>query len=84
MIKRIKTHIGYYASLIVILAFGFLLVSLAFPNRELQILVAAITTFLYVFWGIIHHVINHDLYMKIVVEYVLIGILGLAMIFFIL
>lgn len=84
MIKRIKTHIGYYASLIVILAFGFLLVSLASPNREIQIVVAILTTLLYAFWGIIHHLINHDLHTKIVVEYVLIGILGLAMIFFIL
>ena len=84
MIERIKLHIGYYASLIAILAFGFLLVSLAFPNRELQILAAILTTLLYIFWGIIHHLINHDLHTKIVVEYVLIGILGLAMIFFIL
>ena len=84
MVKRIKAHIGYYASLIVIFVFGYLLVSLAFPNRGLQILVAAITTFLYVFWGIVHHLINHDLHTKIVVEYVLIGILGLTMIIFIL
>jgi len=84
MIERIKLHLGYYSSLIVILAFGFLLVSLSAPNRGLQILVAAITTFLYVFWGIVHHLINHDLHVKIVVEYVLIGILGLTMIIFIL
>lgn len=84
MVKRIKAHIGYYTSLIAILAFGFLLVSLASPNRGLQIVAAILTTLLYTFWGIIHHLINHDLHTKIVVEYVLIGILGLTMIIFIL
>lgn len=84
MKEKIKAHIGYYASLVVIFVFGYVLVILAFPNRELQILVAAITTFLYVFWGIVHHVINHDLHLKIVVEYILIGILGFTMIIFIL
>ena len=84
MIKRIKAHIGYYVSLIIMLAFGYLLVSLAYPNRELQILAAVVTTFLYVFLGVIHHAINHDLHLKIVVEYVLIGILGFTMIIFIL
>jgi hypothetical protein len=84
MLGRIKLHLGYYISLIGILAFGFLLVSLLAPNRGLQILLAAITTLLYVFWGIVHHLINHDLHAKIVVEYVLIGVLGLTMIIFIL
>lgn len=84
MIERIKLHLGYYTSLIAILAFGFLLVSLASPNRELQIVVAILITLLYIFWGIIHHLINHDLHLKIMVEYILIGILGLTMIIFIL
>lgn len=84
MIERIKLHLGYYTSLIAILAFGFLLVSLASPNRGLQIAAALLTILLYIFWGIIHHLINHDLHVKIVVEYVLIGILGLTMIIFIL
>lgn len=84
MLQRIKLHLGYYISLITILAFGFLLLLLASPNRGLQIAVAILTTVLYIFWGIIHHIINHDLHPKIVVEYVLIGILGLTMIIFIL
>lgn len=84
MIERIKLHLGYYTSLIAILAFGFLLLLLAYPNRDLQMAIAVLTTLLYIFWGIIHHLINHDLHTKIMVEYVLIGILGLTMIIFIL
>lgn len=84
MIKKIKMHIGYYISLIVILAFGFLLVFLSSPNRNLQMMIVVLTTLFYILWGIIHHLINHDLYIKIVVEYVLIGGLGLAIVLFIL
>lgn len=84
MIERLKLHLGYYISLITILVIGFLFVTLASPNRGLQIVAAILTTLLYVFWGIIHHLINHDLHAKIVVEYVLIGVLGITMIIFIL
>lgn len=84
MIKKIKMHIGYYISLIAILAFGFLLVFLSSPNRNLQMMTVVLTTLFYIFWGIIHHVINHDLHAKIVVEYVLIGGLGLTIVLFIL
>ncbi|OGH20134.1 MAG: hypothetical protein A3D74_02545 [Candidatus Levybacteria bacterium RIFCSPHIGHO2_02_FULL_37_13] len=84
MLERIKLHLGYYISLIAILAFGFLFVALASPNRGLQITASIFTTLLYVFWGIIHHMLNHDLHAKIVVEYVLIGVLGVTMIIFIL
>ena len=81
---KIKTHIGYYISLFLILAFGFLLVFLAFPNRGLQMIIVVLTTFFYISWGIVHHLINHDLHAKIVVEYMLVGILGLTIVLFIL
>ena len=84
MIDKAKMHLGYYASLCLILAFGFFLVYLLSPNRGLQILIVVLTTIFYVFWGIVHHFLNHDLHLKIVVEYMLIGILGLSMVFFIL
>lgn len=84
MIKKINTHIGYYTSLVAILAFGFLLVFLSFSNKGLQIMLVVLTVLSYVSWGIIHHLINHDLYIKIVVEYILIGVLGLTIVFFIL
>ena len=84
MFKKVHDHIGYYISLVLILAFGFLLTSLASPNKQLQMAVIILTTFFYVAWGIVHHLINHDLTTKIVVEYVLIGSLGLTIILFIL
>lgn len=84
MFSKLYKHIGYYASLVIILALGFLLISTDNASRSFQIGVAIATTFFYVLWGMIHHLINHDLNMKIVIEYILIGAFGLTIIFFLL
>ncbi|MBI2028308.1 MAG: hypothetical protein HYT07_01740 [Candidatus Levybacteria bacterium] len=75
-----KKHIFYYLALILILILGFLLAYINSSNRQIQILAVVFTAISYVFWGILHHLFNHDLSMKIMVEYVLIGSLGLAII----
>lgn len=82
MLKKLNGHIGYYLSLILLLIFGFLLIYLVSPNRQLQMLIFVITTLFYIILGIVHHKINHDLTIKIVVEYILIGCFGIAVIFF--
>jgi hypothetical protein len=83
MFKRISKHAVYYISLVVILVLSFLLVYSS-PDRSFQIGVIVATTFFYVLWGIMHHLINHDLHTKIVIEYILIGAFGLTIIFFLL
>lgn len=82
MYKKFKKHLGYYLSLLIILSFGLLLTFLAIPNIQLQIIIILLTTFFYVLWGIFHHLINHELTSKIMVEYVLIGVLGVSILFF--
>lgn len=84
MYKKFKKHIGYYLSLLTILIFGLILTFLAAPNIQLQIIIILLTTFFYVLWGIFHHLINHELSSKIMVEYVLIGALGVSILFFLL
>ena len=84
MFVKLYKHTEYYISLIIILSLGFLLAYTNRSNRSFQILVISATTFFYVLWGMIHHLINHDLNAKIVVEYVLIGTFGLTIIFFLL
>lgn len=84
MLAKLYKHTGYYLSLIIILILGFLLVHTSYLNRSFQIGVVIATTFFYVLWGITHHLINHDLNFKIVIEYILIGTFGLAIIFFLL
>lgn len=83
MIKRVSEHMIYYVSLAIILGLSFLLAYNS-PDRNFQIGIIIATTFFYVLWGILHHLMNHDLNMKIVIEYILIGAFGLVTIFFIL
>lgn len=75
-------HAGYYVILIAILIFGFLLVFTNQSNKIFQIGAVVAVTFFYILWGMIHHLLNHDLNVKIVIEYILIGTFGLTIIFF--
>ncbi|MBI2614016.1 MAG: hypothetical protein HYW62_04570 [Candidatus Levybacteria bacterium] len=83
MLTKFYKHSLYYVFLVVILSLGFLLTQNN-SNKTFQIGVVVVTTFFYVLWGIMHHLINHDLSIKIVIEYILIGSFGLAIIFFLL
>jgi hypothetical protein len=65
-----------------ILLLGLALVLLTSPNLKTQSFVILLTVFFYVLWGVLHHLINHELTVKIMIEYVLIGGLGLAVLFF--
>jgi hypothetical protein len=84
MYKNFKKHLGYYLSLITILVLGLLLVFLASPNIELQIVITLLTVFFYILWGLFHHLTNHELTAKIVIEYVLVGVLGISILYFLL
>jgi intracellular septation protein A len=84
MYKKINEHVAYYISLIAIFGLGLFLISSATPNKQLQMLIFVIMAFFYVIWGVLHHLINHELSSKIVVEYILIGTLGVAIMFFLL
>lgn len=84
MIKKFKKHLGYYISLFLIFGLGIVSVFLATPNIKLQTILILLTIFFYILWGSLHHLINHELTMKIMIEYVLIGALGASILFFIL
>jgi hypothetical protein len=79
----LKNHLGHYASLFVVFLISLVFIILV-SNTQTRVLVAVFTAFFYVSWGIFHHLIHHNLSAKIVVEYVLIGSLGLAFIMFLL
>ena len=84
MYKKFKKHLGYYISLIAILVLGLILILLTSPNIKTQAIMVFLTVFFYVLWGILHHLINHELTLRIVIEYVLIGALGMSILFFML
>ncbi len=78
-----KNHIAYYFLLSAILLGGLSLVFAVSPDRQTQMMIVVGLGFSYVLVGVIHHLINHDLVAKIVIEYVLIAALGIAAAFFI-
>jgi len=76
-------HFGYYFYLITVLVIGLLFTWRLSPNELYQMISLVIISIIYGVSGIIHHLLNHDLVGKIVLEYVLVALLGVAAAFFI-
>lgn len=83
MSSRVQKHLFYYFSLTVILIMGIFFAVQFSYNKQSQMIVVAMTSLFYVGWGILHHFVHHDLNVKIVIEYVLIGSLGMTVVLFI-
>lgn len=79
MVSKQK-HITYYFLLILLMLVGLLSVIFAAGNSKLQMLILLLITFAYVVVGILHHYAEHDITAKVVIEYILIGCLGMAII----
>lgn len=73
------SHAAYYIALGLMFLLGISLI-IFIPHPLMKKIIALMMTFLYVLWGIIHHVSHHDTSAKIVLEYVLIGTLGIAIV----
>jgi len=50
-------------------------------DRIYQMIIVLVAGLAYVLWGIIHHHVNDDLHLKVVVEYVLVAFLAELIIF---
>ena len=77
-------HIGYYLSIIIMLFLGSLLVFAYRSDLQTQMIVVVMIGFFYVVLGLIHHRMQHDMHIKIVIEYILIATLGISVVFFLL
>jgi len=80
--RDLRKHDRYYISLIIIFAFGVFLANQFTGFKQVQIGIAVTLSVFYVFWGALHHVLEHDLTPKIMIEYVLMGCVGLAVLLF--
>lgn len=80
LIEDLREHFGHYLALVFILAFG--VGALIFFQRipQMQIISLFLTTCFYVFWGIVHHYLEGDLHLRIVLEYAAVAILGFLII----
>lgn len=79
-----RKHFWYYVTFFLILLGGLLLVVKNAGNRQLQIEIVVILGILYVVWGILHHMLHHSIRVKIVLEYIVIAMLGTALVIFVL
>lgn len=81
---KIRKHIWYYAALVVLQVIGLALVFLTAADKSLQLTIMVFLTGMYVFWSLLHQYIHHTLSAKIAAEYVLFGLFGLAITYFVL
>jgi hypothetical protein len=79
-----KKHWLYYLILITLEGIGLILLTLSTYNKSLQLTIVMLMSVIYVFSAIVHHYLSHDVHPKIVVEYILMGALGIAVTFFLL
>jgi len=78
LIKHLKNHFWQYLVLSLILIFGVVSFFLALGNKQLQFKIVVATAFLYVLWGIVHHLLEKDLYFHLVIEYIVVALLAIV------
>lgn len=69
--------------LLIILVLGTATFFAVAGNPTAQLVTAMITSVAYVIWGILHHAIDGDLHLKIVIEYVLVGTIAILFLYFV-
>ena len=78
MLEALQKHLIYYFIFLSIETVGVVLIFLMEGEKMMQLWVILGMTLFYMLWGIIHQYIHHHLAAKIVVEYALMGCLGLT------
>lgn len=75
----ISHHLFHYLILFTIIFAG-LAAFFSFRNYPMiQLLIGIVTSLSYVLWGIVHHIVDHDLSIKIIVEYLAVGIFAIIL-----
>ncbi|MEK7605267.1 MAG: hypothetical protein AAB478_01950 [Patescibacteria group bacterium] len=79
---RPDKHYLYYLFLLVMEALIGALIIMSQGDRYMQLVYGLFAAIIYVVWGIIHHLINHTLHKKVVIEYLLMGAVGVSVLYF--
>ena len=79
-----RNHVFYYLSLFIVLSLAALLVFLTPGEQKIHMGVTIFAAGFYVLWAILHHLLHHDLHTKVVIEYVLIAMVGISLVYFVL
>lgn len=71
--KELKDHLFDYLLLITAGIFFLILLNIFRGQRTIEFVILVSFAFFYIIWGVYHHIINKTLYLKTVVEYILIA-----------
>lgn len=82
--KIIRKHPYYYVIAGLIQIIGFVGVAFFAQTDQTKIEVIVLMTMLFTAFALLHHYFDHDLHPKVVIEYVLMGSLGITLAFFVL
>ncbi|PIV00372.1 hypothetical protein COS54_03180 [Candidatus Shapirobacteria bacterium CG03_land_8_20_14_0_80_39_12] len=81
LFENIKKHLVHYLVLLFLLVSGGLSFFYFQRFSQAQIVSAFLTASFYVLWGVIHHYLEGDLHLRVVVEYMAVAILGFLVLF---
>lgn len=79
---KAKRHLIYHAGLLITFIAGILIIVQSLHDLNIVMLISLFLSFFYVVWGIMHHYMHHDIHAKIVIEYILIGMVGISAVYF--
>lgn len=79
--KQMTKLLPHYLPLLGIFVAAALAFSLFSYDKIFEVAIAVSVAVAYIAWGIIHHMINKDLYPEVVIEYLVIASLGLVVLF---
>jgi lipopolysaccharide export LptBFGC system permease protein LptF len=74
-----KQSVIHFLVLLAILAAGVFTFWYVRPNTTIQLFIGIVTAVLYVLWGLTHHALKKDLHPKVMVEYLLIGVIAIVL-----
>ena len=78
--QKLAKHLPHYFGLIGLLVAGVVGFVLFSYDRVFQIYVAVAMASAYIVWGAFHHSVHKDLYLEVIVEYVVVSSLGLLIV----
>jgi len=69
-------HLGHYIILLIFMGLGIISVLFTGKDLSLQTAVVILLALSYFVWGLVHHALEKELHMEIVLEYLLFSVLG--------
>jgi len=78
--RKFAKHMPHYFSLFGLLLAGILGFAIFSYDRIFQIYTAVAVASAYIVWGAFHHALHKDLYLEVIIEYVVISSLGLIIV----